>query len=382
MKLKPFLKASLLLFSLSSLIALTSCGGGGSDDGEFTIRPQSLDGVVINFSGASLEFVSSSSSSDAVNDTVDIETGAVIYTPTGAPDVLDAINSSTNITAIWPSATGALTYQYVGLSDNTGQITIVNNGLSTFVNSVNVSGTEPHSYLNSNNTLVINLTFESIGSNIAVTTTALSNIDNATGAPILQNNAAATTTILSLTAAATAIATTSFFVPTVSFGIVPINPIDPTAFISSVTFTLRSGVLVPINFGSADNPDRQRTTPLTLNTSLISFTDASTPPAADFTLQFTSNVVGNPDFDVPEEGSAIYTDIPGGTTTVDYEFTTDEDTSTSTIVLSTTGTPRAELGTITLNFTSLSTANSDGGGSYISGGTGNTGSFIISLGAP
>jgi len=246
-----------------------------------------------------------------------------------------------------------------------------------------VTGTEPHSYLNSNNTLIINLTFESLGGNIAVTTTALSNEDNATGAPILVNNAVATGTVFSAVAATIA-DTNTFFIPGTSFTLALTNPtpIDPTAFVSSAAFTLLSGAPVPVSFGSADNPDRQRITPLTLNSTLISFSDSSTPPADDFTLQFTADIAGNPDFDVPEEGSAIYTDITDGATSVDYEFTTDEDTSTSTLVLSTTGTPRAELGTITLNFTAITTSNSDGGGTYISGGTGNTGSFVISLGAP
>ena len=73
--------AFFLIACIASCLVLTHCGvGGGSGGSEATIRPKTLDGVVIRLDNAvSFEFVRSSSSAAALNDGEE-ETGTFYYT--------------------------------------------------------------------------------------------------------------------------------------------------------------------------------------------------------------------------------------------------------------------------------------------------------------
>lgn len=382
MKLINLLKTSILLLSTFIVISLTSCGGSGGGEDEFTTRPQTLDGIIMRLGGAEFEFVSNFTSPNAVQNS-DIQTGAVIYTP-GRGDTFEAVNSNVPVLGVWPFSTGSLTYRYQGLGDSTGQITIINPGMSTYVDDIPLVGDQqPHSYLHTANNLVINVDFEARGSRVIIVGALLTSVTSA-GTPIKLNNAAPVQS--SIVGGVTSLE----FDADQSFASPSPDPIDPTAFLSFTQAQMKlrgTNSPVPTNYGT--NFDRKEITPEYLTSRVITFTDSSNV-LNNFSLQFRSDgELGNPQEGIPQTGSVIYEQLqitPPLTTTESFEYVTNQFTGLSTItLLPQSGTSRTELGVINLTFTSIEVVTPIGvGGSssyegtYISSASGNTGTFVVS----
>jgi hypothetical protein len=129
-------RSTRLLFagSLVSLVAfgLVSCGGGGggSDDGNATVRPKTMDGIVLDLdSAASFEFIRNTGSAGAVNNG-DVESGTFIYTPRIANDALklyDNLNGDKS-NFRYPLSVTAATYTYRAINDSSAVLTLTATG--------------------------------------------------------------------------------------------------------------------------------------------------------------------------------------------------------------------------------------------------------------
>lgn len=116
--------------SFVSLVALglVSCGGGGggSDDGNATVRPKTMDGIVLDLDGsASFEFIRNTGSAGAVKNG-DVENGTFIYTPKIANDALklyDNLNGDKS-NFRYPLSVTAATYSYRAINDSSGVLTL------------------------------------------------------------------------------------------------------------------------------------------------------------------------------------------------------------------------------------------------------------------
>ena len=132
MNLSPFRRvaAHLLVCACVSVfvLSLSSCGGSGgdSDDANATVRPKTMDGIILNFeSSASFEFIRSTGTAGAVNNG-DVESGTFLYTPKVAADVLktyDNLNGDQS-NFRYPLSVTAATYTYRAINDSSGVLTL------------------------------------------------------------------------------------------------------------------------------------------------------------------------------------------------------------------------------------------------------------------
>lgn len=114
------------LLPVALVCLLPSCGGGGGGDDAVDqgIRPSSLNGVTLNFGGASLTFTSPSPNISGTGTEVggifyeQLNDTAVVFAPTD-PAVLDAIEIS------WPfDLAGTTYYEYTPIDGSSGRLLI------------------------------------------------------------------------------------------------------------------------------------------------------------------------------------------------------------------------------------------------------------------
>lgn len=125
----------LLAGSLVSLVALglVSCGGGGgdSDDSNATVRPKTMDGIVLTLdtNKANFEFIRNTGSPAAVKNG-DVESGTFIYTLTSPfRNLSNYENVQGDLSNFqYPISTSAASYTYRAINDNSGVLTMVATG--------------------------------------------------------------------------------------------------------------------------------------------------------------------------------------------------------------------------------------------------------------
>jgi hypothetical protein len=114
---------------------LVSCGGGGggSDEGNPTVRPKTLDGIVLTMDGskANFEFIRNSGTPAAVNNG-DVETGTFIYTLTSPFRNLSTYDNAQGGLSnfLYPLSVSSATYTYRAVNDSSGVLTMV--GVGTY----------------------------------------------------------------------------------------------------------------------------------------------------------------------------------------------------------------------------------------------------------
>lgn len=124
------------MWSSVSLLALglASCGGGGggdSDDSAETVRPKTMDGIILNMDNgqATFEFIRNSGTGSAVNNG-DVETGTFIYTNQRAGisvtsyDNLNGDKSNFQ----YPLAVTTASYSYQAINDSSGVLKMTGAG--------------------------------------------------------------------------------------------------------------------------------------------------------------------------------------------------------------------------------------------------------------
>lgn len=124
----------LMAGSFVSLMALglVSCGGGGggSDDGNATVRPKTMDGIVLDLdASASFEFIRNTGTAGAVKNG-DVESGTFLYTPKIANNALklyDNLNGDKS-NFRYPLSVTAATYTYRAINDSSGVLTLTATG--------------------------------------------------------------------------------------------------------------------------------------------------------------------------------------------------------------------------------------------------------------
>jgi hypothetical protein len=131
---------SLILASalFGSAVLFSSCGGGGGgndDGGTETVRPKTMDGIILNMdnSQATFEFIRNTGTNAAVKNG-DVETGTFIYTNQRAGISLtsyDNLNGDkTNFQ--YPLSVTAATYTYRAINDSSGILTLTASGVFDF----------------------------------------------------------------------------------------------------------------------------------------------------------------------------------------------------------------------------------------------------------
>ncbi len=164
-----------------SIIAfgISGCGGGGGsgDDSEPTIRPKTLDGIILQIdTEVRFEFIKNLSSPAALK-SGEQETGTFIYEPLFAATIIDEkvtqhrtyenLAAGRTLTA-FPASIAIASYTYRAINESSAVLTLVGQGASTFhfghqipfLNAGDPFGTPT-------NVVQIDLTFSSDGSNVS-----------------------------------------------------------------------------------------------------------------------------------------------------------------------------------------------------------------------
>lgn len=117
-----------LLLAATTLIAvvlLPACGGGGEDTSPPTVRPKTLDDLVIQLTdGPSMQFIRSANSPTA-NLSGETETGTLLYnfnTDDNFVDYLALDGIRTN--CYWSSDLINISYEYTAINDNQARLTV------------------------------------------------------------------------------------------------------------------------------------------------------------------------------------------------------------------------------------------------------------------
>jgi hypothetical protein len=136
--LKNLIQASFNLIA-SAVVACTlaGCGGGGrSDDGDNGIRPQSLNGVTLNFGGARLTFTAATPNASSTG----TEIGGIFYEQLSEAPISFTPADSTELdgeSLSWPPDLGGSTrYEYTPIDGSTGRLLIYADSVDggTFLN--------------------------------------------------------------------------------------------------------------------------------------------------------------------------------------------------------------------------------------------------------
>lgn len=251
------------LAAVGAAAALTSCGGGGGgseDDSPPTVRPKTMEGVVLTLDGsASFEFLRSAGSSGAVYNN-DVETGTFIYTPLLASDVLKFYDNlqGDKSNFRYPTIVNAASYTYHAINDSSGVLRLTGTGVIdttyTGTGSTILNGSwirlfysySPASLVRNTNLAEIAITFSSNGVFVSSDTVTLR---------------------------------------------LPESPVVGTLDTVRIPTALRLaiGTPVPPNYNPTFDPNRpSRIAPATLANRLLSAVNSAsaTDPSKDFTIQF------------------------------------------------------------------------------------------------
>ena len=270
----------ILIAAVASCFSLSSCGGGSSDSSTATVRPKTLDGILLNMDNcAQFEFLRNTGSSAALK-SGDIETGTFIYTPKVSNDNLknyDNLNGDKS-NFRYPMSVSAATYTYRAINDSSAVLTMT--GTGTF--DVFFSGTSiilnqswirlfytysPQSITGVTRIVEVGLTFSSNGSYVTTDSITLK---------------------------------------------LPESPLVSTYDTVRIptTASLAVGGAIPVNYNPVIDPLRpSRIVPASLSKRLMKGTNGIPDPTKDFTIQFvadTAGVLGVAKSTMPDEvGHAI-----------------------------------------------------------------------------
>lgn len=257
-----------IAFSVSviGVLGLAGCGGGGGgDDGSApTVRPKTMDGIILKLdNSAQFEFLRSTSGSSAVNNG-DEETGSFIYTSFVGLANLRYYDNNTGSQSnfLYPQSVNVASYKYRAINDSSGVLTLTGTGSVQnivyttgngfiFNNSLVipfVRGSYDVGLLpNPTNVVQMDLTFSSNGQTVAVNTVTLSLPD-------------------------------SLLASTFDTVRVP------------CVMGLAAGGLVPVNYNPTVDPLRpSKIAPASLTNLRMTTTNGIPDPAKDFSIQFTAD---------------------------------------------------------------------------------------------
>lgn len=130
-------RVSLLALSLAVAALLPSCGGGGGDESPPTVRPKTLDGLVISLNnGPRLEFLRAATSGRALY-SGDVETGTFVYSvpATNLTQYTNLRNDFIETDVRWPDSVSNMSYEYEATNDNTARLTLYAVGNNDATNS-------------------------------------------------------------------------------------------------------------------------------------------------------------------------------------------------------------------------------------------------------
>jgi len=298
------------LISAISLVAccitLSNCGGGGGDRIDTsppTIRPKTLDGVVLILdTSVRLEFIRSTGTPGAIANG-DVETGAFIYTLGGLQ--LRTYRNSTggNSDVRYPDEVSTAAYSYRPINNSSGVLTLTAVGSSDLI-TTGIFGADNGSFVYlfesdsngiENHVVVMDVTFTENGS-------------------FITSNAA-----------------------TVS--IPGGNPQFDTVLIPT-TVSLAAGGLVPTNYNPLLDPNRKsKISPESLNNKRFQFTNGIPNPSLNFTIQFASEALGPIVTNIDEIGLGLLR-VNGAAVdrAVNYTYTRTGGTDDAILVLSSSNT--------------------------------------------
>jgi hypothetical protein len=319
--------AHLLVWSCVSVfvLGLSSCGGsGGSDgDGDATVRPKSLDGLVMKLDkNVSFEFVRNTGASGAVA-TGDVETGTFFYTLAGTQLRQYPNQQGDESDCRYPDRITAANYTYRAINETSAVLTLNGVGGSDLITtgSFNANnGSFAYFFESSSfrsffgpqviNQLEIDLTFQ--GNGVSVTT----------GVSTVRIPGSAL-------------------------------PNYDTVRIPTDFNLAGGGGAVPENYNpTVDFQRPSRITPASLNALLMRFTNGIPNPVFDFTIQFTSSAsvpVGTDGTASEEIGQGLLR-VAGAVVDNAVNYTWKRIPNTDTGTLTITGSNQTYDGIYTLSF--------------------------------
>ncbi|MFC5050356.1 hypothetical protein ACFPK9_07010 [Rubritalea spongiae] len=331
--------------------SLTNCGGGDGDS-DRTIRPKSLEEVVLTLGGqVSFEFIRSSNSTNAENNG-DTETGTFIYTvnASSSPTIQQNSINDFPITIGWPVSIGSASYQYTPINDSSGELLLTTND-STFSN-FSLAKVETD---NNGNERVVNPGNHSYWSGTVKLIVSWQDNGNASSADVRMEDDSSTDVYVN------------------SIGGTPVT-VSSTS-LTTAQFTLATGGALPLNYDPPFDADKRdsKISPTSVGGNSIFFNDLSNSNK-DFTLQLTSkgSVIGA---QVDDSGSTVYIDHLGDTIINAADYTYDRVTGSDGAILELSGGSPQD-GSITLEFTSADTDTQNAGGTYTTS-NGDSGSFVM-----
>ena len=248
---------------VTSMVALTftSCGGGGGSDGAAasppTIRPKTLDGVVLLLdSNVSFEFVRRAGTTAAVLNG-EVESGTFFYTLAGVQRRQYPNIGGDNSDCRYPDSITGASYTYRAINDTAGLLTLNGVGVNDLVTTGTFNannGSFCYFFNQDSNSKVVNqvevdMTFAAAGGSVSIGTTTV-RIPGSTA------------------------------------------PQYDTVRVPSA-LKLASGGLVPENYNpNIDYLRPSRLCPATLNNTLVNFTNGAGTATNDFTIMFTADAGG------------------------------------------------------------------------------------------
>ncbi len=256
-----------LFAATAAVMTLTHCGSGsaGGDDSPPTIRPKTLDGLVLSLdTNATIEFIRNSGTSAAVL-SGDVETGTFIYTPTASYNTIRAYDNLNGDQSNfrYPASVSTASYSYRAINESSGELTLTGTGTigSTYTGSaggeiLNESwirlfvSSSPQSNLSGSKVARLIISFTSSGSFVTSNTVTLSLPDSA-------------------------------FVTTLDTVRIP------------TAIKLTTGGAVPENYNPVIDPlAPSKIAPASLSGLLMVATNGTPDPTKDFTLQFVAHASG------------------------------------------------------------------------------------------
>ena len=343
MKILSSLKSTLKLAAVSTAAiattSLTNCGGGGSasGDGEYTLRPKTLEGVTLSLANSvSFEFIRNSSSS-AATENGDTEFGGMLYTANANAFTANSIDNFP-LEIVWPTNIGPSFYTYSAINDTSGVIVVTASNF-TF------TGLFPENSHNYFSNVAVDANG---GSSARMIVSFLDNGGYADQADIRIED--------------------------------PENPLADvnggtvnSTVLTNGQFTVGGGALIASYNTNDDFDNRQSKMSLaTIGGNTITFTD-DTDTTDNFSLQLTSSATGSLDYD--DLGQTVYFDDVGTITVgaADYMYQRILGTDNASLILS-GGTEND--GTVDLLFLSPFSDYQSSAGVYTTP-SGNTGTFVI-----
>jgi hypothetical protein len=308
-----------LIAATAAVMTLTHCGGGSSgDDAPATVRPKTLDGIVLSLdTNATIEFIRNSGTSPAVYNG-DVETGTFIYTAAASYNTIRAYDnlSGDQSNFRYPASVSTASYTYRAINDTSGELTLTG------------TGTIGTTYTGGSGGTIINDSWI----RLFVSTSPQTNVSGSKVAKV----------IISFTSTGTFVTSdvVTLSLPESSF----VSTLDTVRIPTAIK--LATGGSVPENYNPVIDPlAPSKIAPESLSGLLLVATNGTPDPTKDYTLQFVadaSGISGNPSNRPDEVGQVtlrVYdTSVPSileaVTSAANYTWTRTGGTDKGVLVLS------------------------------------------------